>query len=47
MMLCSATDFPTPLRPRMQMVSPGITWKFTWSSTLCSPNALDTSLNSM
>ena len=47
MMLCSDTDLPTPLRPRMHTVSPGSTSKLTWSSTWLSPNALETSLNSM
>jgi len=28
-MLWSATDFPTPLRPRMQTISPGNTSKLT------------------
>src|SRR5713226_1320297 len=45
-MWCSATDFPTPLRPRMHTVSPGITLKLTRSSTRLSPNDLETSLNS-
>ena len=30
MMLWSATDFPTPLRPRMQTISPGNTSKLTF-----------------
>src|SRR5579859_2803336 len=42
MMCCSETDFPTPLRPRMQSVSPGITRKFTWLSTPWSPKARET-----
>ena len=46
MMWCSETDLPTPLRPRMQTVSPGITSKLTWSSTQLSPKDLQTSLNS-
>src|SRR5580658_10693518 len=47
MMLCSETDLPTPLRPRMQTVSPGRTLKLTRSSTTLSPKALETSRNSM
>src|SRR5216683_3060287 len=39
---CSATDLPTPLRPRIQTVSPGKTSKLTWSSTRLSPKALKT-----
>src|SRR5271163_2612519 len=44
---CSETDLPTPLRPRMQTVSPGMTLKLTRSSTFLSPKALETSRNSM
>src|SRR5882757_4640110 len=44
---CSETDLPTPLRPRMQTVSPEITSKLTRSSTAFSPKALETSRNSM
>src|SRR6266481_4889087 len=47
MIFINDTDLPTPLRPRMHTVSPGITLKLTWSSTRLSPKALETSLNSM
>src|SRR5271167_2824928 len=47
MMLWSDTDLPTPLRPRMQTISPGSTSKLTFLRTTTSPNALETSLNSM
>ena len=47
MMLCSETDLPTPLRPRMQTISPGRTSKLTFFSTLSEPKALETFLNSM
>ena len=43
MISCSETDLPTPLRPRMQTVSPGMTSKLTPSSTTLLPNALCTS----
>src|SRR5712692_10413803 len=47
MIFINDTDLPTPLRPKMQTVSPGSTLKLTWSSTRLSPKALETSLNSM
>src|ERR1700693_2086414 len=47
MRICGETDLPTPLRPRMHTVSPGITSKLTRSRTALSPNALETSRNSM
>src|SRR6516225_840396 len=47
MIWCSDTDLPTPLRPRMQMVSPGRTLKLTLSRTRLSPNALLTLRKSM
>src|SRR5882757_9895248 len=47
MMLCNATDLPTPLRPRMQTISAGRTLKLTSLRTTRSPNALETFLNSM
>src|SRR6516165_10398322 len=47
MMWCSATDFPTPLLPSMQTVSPGMTLKLTSSSTTLSPKAFETCSNSM
>src|SRR5579863_1167649 len=46
-MFSSVTDLPTPLRPKMQTVSPAMTSKLTWSSTQLLPKDLDTSLNSM
>ena len=43
--ICSETDFPTPLRPRMQSVSPGFTQKLTSFSTSKLPNDFDTFSN--
>src|SRR6266568_5611526 len=40
-----ATDFPTPLLPRMHSVSPRWTLKLTLSRTLRSPNHIETWLN--
>src|SRR5579885_1215053 len=42
MICCRETDLPTPLRPRMQRVSPGNTKKLTLSSTTRSPNDFET-----
>src|ERR1700678_1758119 len=47
MMLWSDTHFPTPLRPRIQTISPGSTSKLTFLRISRSPNALETSLNSI
>src|SRR5215469_16025334 len=45
MMWCSDTDFPTPLRPRIQIVSPADTAKLTSCNTHLSPNDLLTCSN--
>ncbi len=47
MIICSETDLPTPLRPRMQTVSPGMTSKLTSSITTLLPKALWTCSNSI
>src|SRR5580658_1155844 len=42
-----ATDLPTPLRPRMQSVSPRLTLKLTLSRIFRSPNHMETLANEM
>src|SRR5665213_3047523 len=45
--ICSETDLPTPLRPRMHSVSPGSTQKLTSCNTANSPNDLHTCSNAI